>query len=400
MEPSTRGARTVNRIEGILSRETGWKDRGLRRLFSGVLSLSLCAACGAGVVHSLVTPDNANLRVMSVDPAAGSLTPFTTKPAGRWIELADAIDSWTIGTLRHAMQVGSELWITDQISNAIYRYSVQAETPRFLGTLTEVQNPRGMAIVNSEVWITCGSVGAGGGIVRLDFSGQPLGSFSAEDPFAVLPFDTSSVLTSNIQQNRLDRYSSSGAIGAYNGVWSGQSQIDFPMQLGRWDEGGQDRIVAVGFSGLEPGLYVYNASSGAFVKRLLTIIVLPDITLMNPRGFASMQNNEILWTGSQGIFALNTSTGVSRVVYTGENFSCGFVGAIDFSKYCPGDINNDGLVDDADFSIFVVAYNNLLCQLLESGYPAGCPADLNGDGLVDDLDFSIFVGGYDALVCP
>ncbi|MBL8877171.1 MAG: hypothetical protein JNM86_15365 [Phycisphaerae bacterium] len=372
----------------------------MRRLISGMLSLSVCAACGAGVVHSLVTPDNANLRVVSVDPATGTLTPFASKPAGRWIELADAIDSWTIGNLRHAMQVGSELWITDQISNAIYRYSVQAETPRFLGTLTGVQNPRGMAVVNGEVWIASGSVGAGGGIVRLDTSGNSLGWFAAEDPFAVLPIDTGSVLTSNIQQNRLDRYASSGAIGTFNGVWSGQSQIDFPMQLGRWNESGQDRIVAVGFSGLEPGLYVYAASSGAFVKRVLTIIILPDVTLMNPRGFAPMQNSEILWTGSQGIFALNTSTGLSRVVYTGENFSCGFVAPVDFSKYCAGDLNNDGLVDDSDFSIFVVAYNALLCPLLESGYPAGCTADLNGDGLVDDLDFSIFVGGYDALVCP
>ena len=32
--------------------------------------------------------------------------------------------------------------------------------------------------------------------------------------------------------------------------------------------------------------------------------------------------------------------------------------------------------------------------------PAGCPADLNGDGVVDDADFVIFLPAYDALVCP
>jgi hypothetical protein len=32
--------------------------------------------------------------------------------------------------------------------------------------------------------------------------------------------------------------------------------------------------------------------------------------------------------------------------------------------------------------------------------PPGCPADLNFDGVVDDLDFQIFVIAYDTLLCP
>lgn len=64
---------------------------------------------------------------------------------------------------------------------------------------------------------------------------------------------------------------------------------------------------------------------------------------------------------------------------------------------CVGDLNKDGVVDDADFSLFAVAYDILDCN--EPAMPAGCPADLNGDGLVDDADFSEFVVAYDALVC-
>ncbi|MBY0113474.1 MAG: hypothetical protein K2Y21_11670 [Phycisphaerales bacterium] len=69
-----------------------------------------------------------------------------------------------------------------------------------------------------------------------------------------------------------------------------------------------------------------------------------------------------------------------------------------FKKPCLGDLNGDGLVDDTDFTIFVVAYDFLLCPT----NPAFtcCPADLNGDGQVDDLDFSIFVVNYDDLICP
>lgn len=61
---------------------------------------------------------------------------------------------------------------------------------------------------------------------------------------------------------------------------------------------------------------------------------------------------------------------------------------------CPGDLNHDNLVDDADFVLFVEAYN-----LLEVP-PANAEADLNGDGVVDDADFVIFVTSYNELMCP
>lgn len=53
------------------------------------------------------------------------------------------------------------------------------------------------------------------------------------------------------------------------------------------------------------------------------------------------------------------------------------------------DFNNDGLVDDADFLIFGVHYDNLAAE-----------GDQNGDGATDDADFLIFVVHYNELVCP
>lgn len=58
--------------------------------------------------------------------------------------------------------------------------------------------------------------------------------------------------------------------------------------------------------------------------------------------------------------------------------------------YCEGDFTLDGVVDDADFSVFVVAYNELF----------NAAGDLDGDTLTTDADFSLFVRGYDELVCP
>ncbi|MBY0111573.1 MAG: hypothetical protein K2Y21_02025 [Phycisphaerales bacterium] len=64
----------------------------------------------------------------------------------------------------------------------------------------------------------------------------------------------------------------------------------------------------------------------------------------------------------------------------------------------PADFNGDSLVNDADFSIFSVAYDLLVCS--DPAMPAGCPADITKDGFVDDADFAFFLSGYNTLVCP
>ncbi|MBN8599020.1 MAG: hypothetical protein J0L78_15210 [Planctomycetes bacterium] len=56
---------------------------------------------------------------------------------------------------------------------------------------------------------------------------------------------------------------------------------------------------------------------------------------------------------------------------------------------CPADLNADGVVDDADFVLFLEAYEFLTT-------PA---ADFDYDGATADSDFSVFVMAYDALVC-
>lgn len=66
--------------------------------------------------------------------------------------------------------------------------------------------------------------------------------------------------------------------------------------------------------------------------------------------------------------------------------------------FCPSDLNNDGFVDDADFSVFVLAYNTLDCN--DPSMPFGCPSDLNFDHIVDDSDFSAFLGAYNNFLCP
>ncbi|MBN8596121.1 MAG: hypothetical protein J0L78_00440 [Planctomycetes bacterium] len=65
---------------------------------------------------------------------------------------------------------------------------------------------------------------------------------------------------------------------------------------------------------------------------------------------------------------------------------------------CPGDLNNDGQVDDADFVSFAAQYDVLDCA--DSAMPGYCRGDMNNDGFVDDADFVLFAQAYDQLVCP
>lgn len=68
------------------------------------------------------------------------------------------------------------------------------------------------------------------------------------------------------------------------------------------------------------------------------------------------------------------------------------------SAPCPADLNGDEYVNDADFEIFVVAYDLASCD--DPSMPEGCPADFNADGFVDDADFGMFVGPYNFVICP
>lgn len=64
---------------------------------------------------------------------------------------------------------------------------------------------------------------------------------------------------------------------------------------------------------------------------------------------------------------------------------------------CRADFDCSGYIDDADFVVFAIAYDLLLCS--DPNAPPGCPADVNGDQFVDDADFAEFARSYDALLC-
>ncbi|HEX8878089.1 MAG TPA: PKD domain-containing protein [Phycisphaerales bacterium] len=103
-------------------------------------------------------------------------------------------------------------------------------------------------------------------------------------------------------------------------------------------------------------------------------------------------------TGLSYVIASNAALGGRTVSVSNADGSANAALLTVTAPACPGDLNLDGFVDDADFQVFVVAYDVLLCS--DVAMAPACPSDLDGDALVNDADFSVFAAAYDTLLCP
>lgn len=76
---------------------------------------------------------------------------------------------------------------------------------------------------------------------------------------------------------------------------------------------------------------------------------------------------------------------------TGENIDNNCNGIIDplENADCPGDFNNDGIINTADLLLFIAGF----------GCSSGCIADLNGDDVVNTSDLLLFIAVFGNL-CP
>lgn len=152
--------------------------------------------------------------------------------------------------------------------------------------------------------------------------------------------------------------------------------------------------------GLEMGNSFFAYSNGD--DPLLTVAALPST---NPLG-ASITS--VKWGNGQTVTDLEPDNPLNEVALYG-NFVGPMInppstpvqpiiGTVNISSICLGDLNQDRVVDDADFLIFAAAYDALLCS--DPTMPAGCPSDFDKNGIVDDMDFQLFVVSYDLATCP
>lgn len=269
---------------------------------------ALVAVAGQASAQFLVIGDSSNDRIMTFDPFDGSLIDpdFIVDAGGSPYDFA---------TPKDAINVGNEIWVADQLSDAIYRFDLSGN---FIdGITTGLDNVRGMAFANGTVYVSnsgSNNGAPGDAVIMFDTAGNNLGNFAVGnngDPFDVLEHN-GELLISDIANEAIQRHDLAGNfLGTFHDS-DGLTGIDFPQQLA---ERG-DNILAAGFSP-PAGLYEYDASG--------TQIAFYD-AVEGLRGAFVLGNGNILVTNSSGVWSLDPNANTATLIADG--FSAQFVNLV------------------------------------------------------------------------
>lgn len=223
----------------------------MNRLFGicAVIALSAGSASATGV---LLIPDSDNDRVMAFSPFDGSIINLN------FITDIGAV-GWALSTPVEAMQVGNEIWVSDQIEDRVQRFDLAGSFLSSIGN-AGLDNIRGMGLVGNSVYVANAGTanGApGNALVQYDLNGN----FIANIPMTgsshdVLATSAGDLLVPDSTSNNIERYLPNGSpLGAFENP---ASLINFPQQIAYRSNG---NLLAAGFSGtVNAGIYEYDAS--------------------------------------------------------------------------------------------------------------------------------------------
>lgn len=280
--------------------------RGILALL-GAAMLWLGGALATAQAQVLAMPDSTNNRLVLFDPFNGALI------NSDFFALAG-------GTPLHAIEVGNEIWVSEQIGDRISRWSMSGS---FLGQIGGavpgggLDNIRGMALVGSTVYVSNSGTanGApGAALVMFGTDGTPMGNFAtpqASSPFAVLPFGGGLLVASSNANDDIHRYSLGGSS---LGTFHNSTTLNFAQQMAVAPNGD---ILAAGFS--SNNVVRLDPSTGS---------VLGSFAASGARGLAQLGNGNILWTSSGGAFIYDVALNQSVQVYTGGGRHLGLITAI------------------------------------------------------------------------
>lgn len=256
--------------------------------------LAMILACSATTVTAqqyLIMPDSTNSRLVAFDPFDGHLVNSSMF----------GLNSGT--TPLHAMQVGSEIWVSEQIGDKVSRYDLSGNS---LGAVTGgMDNIRGMEQVGNTVYVSNSGTanGAPGPSLRMfDTSGNSLGSFAtpeASSPFGALDFQGGLLVSSSNANDDIHKYS---LTGTSLGTFHNSTTLNFAEQMAYAASG---NILVAGFS----------------TNNVLTLDlsgnVVSSFSASGARGVYQLGNGNIMWTSGAGASIFNVATGGNSLVYAG-----------------------------------------------------------------------------------
>lgn len=242
-------------------------------------------------------PDSTNNRLVGFSAVDGSL-------------INAELFALAGGTPLHALGVGNEIWVSEQIGDRISRWGADGS---FLGQIGGpvpgggLDNVRGMGLVGDTVYVTNAGTnnGApGAAVLMFSTSGASMGAFStagtAPSPFGVLAHQGGLLVSSSSANDDIHRYS---LAGTSLGTFHNSTTLNFAEQMVYTTNGD---ILVAGFS--SNNLVRLNATTGS----VITTYAAPGA-----RGVAQLGNGNLMWTSGAGAFVLDINTGASTQVYTG-----------------------------------------------------------------------------------
>jgi len=339
----------------------------LRFTTTATLLVAACAfAVPATAQQLLIANNTTNLSVAAFSPIDGSLVDANLTPQ---------LDGG--GARVGAIGVNDEIWVTEQISDRIVRYSACGDLlgvigPTFAGG--GLDNIRGLSLIGGIVYVANDGSNNGAtadSLVTFDTAGNWLATYpltGLQSPYSILPWMGDLLVTGSSGGDDVHRYTTAGvSVGTFHN----SGTIGFAHQISPASDG---NVWVAGFSTTQ-GIYKLDAATGA---------ILTTITASGPRGVYELQNGNLLWTNGSGAWVYDIGTMTSTQVTSGQMYH---LSPYTYQTACNRTLGT-GCHD------FLVADNSNLFQLF--GDIPSAKAALDGNA----LQFALTANGYVANWIP
>ena len=210
----------------------------MNNLIKNIAGFALAINLGSALAQQvLLAVDTQANRIMQLSPQTGAVL------NGNFIVDANSAATYDFQTPRAAIQVGNQIWVSDQSPsiNAIYRFDLSGTYVGKIGGNVPgggLSNVRGMRVIGDTVFVvnqgTTNSA-PGPALVRFDFNGNSLGSFAtaaAGGAVGLSPWDVVAyngrLLVSDGTSRGLQQYNMDGS---YYGAFTSTQINNIPQQI-------------------------------------------------------------------------------------------------------------------------------------------------------------------------
>ncbi len=249
-------------------------------------------AVGAAEAQYLLVPDSTEDRVIALDAVTGAVV----NP--NFIDVATpAAAAGVTSTPIEALQIGNEIWVSDQVADRVWRFDLDGGLLGDIGA-GELNNIRGMDRIGDTVYVAMGSDGTtlGEGIVTIDVPTLAVtGVFNGRDPADTSYWDVlaynGELLVSNSDggNDGIERYDTAGNYLGNLVSSDGLTSFDFVQQIATNAAG---NFLLASFSA-PAGVYEVQPDG--------TNLGIVAADAFGPRGVFELPGGDILWTNGANI---------------------------------------------------------------------------------------------------